>query len=126
MNEFLMVFRNAPGNTEAAPSPEQMQELMMQWQNWIGGIAAQNKLSNPGNRLHRDGRVVKPGNIVTNGPFAEIAESIGGYIIVKAASLEEATALSEGCPIFWVNGNVEIREIVPMNNVNSLLFKVSG
>jgi len=89
---------------------------MKQWQNWLGSIAAQDKLVNSGNRLASEGKVVKPDNVVTNGPYVEMAEAIGGYSIIKANTLEEAVEISKGCPILSVNGNVEVRAIVPMDN----------
>ena len=118
MKEFLMVFRNDADTTNRPLSPEQLQSLMKPWQDWIGNIAAQNKLSSSGNRLEGEGRVVKPNNVITNGPYVEIKETIGGYIIVKANSLDEAAALSEGCPILNVGGSVELRAIVPMEDYN--------
>jgi hypothetical protein len=57
------------------------------------------------------GKVVKAGNVVTDGPFTEIKECIMGYSIVKADSIEEATELAKDCPILTFGGNVEIREI---------------
>lgn len=111
-----MVFRRDDGSSEPPPSPEQMQAMMKQWQDWIGSIAAQNKLVSPGNRLATDGRVVKTNNVITNGPYVEIKEAIGGYIIVKAGSIDEAAELSKDCPILKIGGNVEVRTIVPMDN----------
>ena len=78
---------------------------------WIGGIAAQNKLTDRGNRLFPSGKVLKAGNVITDGPYTEIKESIVGYSIVKADSIEEATELAKGCPALKSGGNVEIREI---------------
>ncbi len=114
MKEFLLIFRSEPASSHAQPSPEQMQSVMKLWQDWIGGLAAQDKLASSGNRLDSDGRVVKPGNVVTNGPYVETKEAIGGYIIVKAGSIDEAAELSKGCPILSVYGNVEVRTIIPM------------
>ena len=118
MKEFLFVFRRSVESNDPPQSPEQLQAMMKPWQDWIGSIAAQNKLTSPGNRLDSEGRVVKPNNIITNGPYAEIKEAIGGYIIVKAGSLDEATALAKDCPIFSVGGSVEVRCIVPMEETN--------
>ncbi|MBZ5856603.1 YciI family protein [Flavihumibacter profundi] len=115
-NEFLLVFRRDYVSKEPPLSPEQMQAMMKPWQDWIGSIAARNKLSNPGNRLAADGMVIKPNNVITNGPYVEIKEAIGGYIILKADSMEEAAELSRGCPILNIGGNVEIRTIIPMDN----------
>lgn len=114
MNDFLLIFRRnfAPGADQ--PSPEKLQGMMKDWQDWMGSIAAQNKLTDPGNRLAGEGKVVRPGNAITDGPYVEIKEAIGGYIVVRAASLQEAAEISKGCPILTIGGNVEVREIIPM------------
>ncbi len=62
-----------------------------------------------GNRLGSEGNTVKPGNVITDGPFMEIKEAIGGYTLVRAESLEEATEMAKGCPIFKNGGSVEVR-----------------
>jgi hypothetical protein len=115
MKEFLLVFRRDAVSDNTALSPEQMQAMMKPWQDWIGSLAAQNKLVSSGNRLDSEGKVVKPNNIITNGPYVEIKEAIGGYIIIKANSIDEAAELSKNCPILQVGGNVEVRTIVPMD-----------
>lgn len=114
MKEFLMVFRRDYNKNEAPPSPEQMQAMMKQWQDWMGGLAAQNKLASSGNRLSSEGRVVKPGNIITDGPFVETKEAVGGYIMVQTADINEAAELAKGCPILKQQGSVEIRTVIPM------------
>lgn len=113
MKEFLFVFRN---DYKAVPqrSPEEMQAELKKWIDWIGGIAAQNKLVDRGNRLTSGGKVVKANNVITDGPYTEIKELIGGYTLVKADSFDEATAMAHGCPILKDGGNVEVREINPM------------
>jgi hypothetical protein len=111
MKDFLFVFRN-DFNAMPKPSPEEMQALTKRWMDWIGSIAAQNKLVDRGNRLvPLAGKVVKAGNLVTDGPYMEIKESIGGYTIVKASSMEEAAELAKGCPVLALGGNVEVREV---------------
>lgn len=113
MNEFLLIFRR-DADFDAQFTPAQLQEISKPWMDWMGGLAAQNKLANSGNRLSPDGAVVKPGNVITNGPYVEVKEAVGGYIVVRAASLEEASELSKGCPILTTGGSVEVRQIVPM------------
>ena len=63
------------------------------------------------------GKVVENrGEVITDGPFAEGAELVGGYLIVSAKSLDEATEISTGCPIFEYKGStVEIREIMSLD-----------
>jgi hypothetical protein len=113
MTEFMMIFRNEY-NPSFIPSPEQMQASIKQWQDWMGGIAAQGKFVGT-NRLSSAGSIiVKPNNVVTDGPYTELKEIIGGYIIVKANHINDAQKLAEGCPILEIGGNVEIRNVIPM------------
>jgi len=115
MKEFMMIFRNEKSDGSKMPSEEQMQLIMSDWQSWIKGIAASGKFSGT-NRLYPEGRTLKPGNIVTDGPYAEVKEMIGGYLIVKADSLEEAVKMAESCPNIKYGGNVEVRTVMPINN----------
>lgn len=110
MKEFLLIFRT---DYKAIPnaSPEEMQARTQRWMNWVAGIAAQGKLVDRGNRLYNTGKVLKSDGSISDGPYTEIKESILGYTLVKAISLEEATGLANGCPILSFGGNVEIREI---------------
>ena len=110
-----MIFRN-DYRPDLSGSPEQMQAIMKKWMDWMGSIAAQNKLVSQGNRLGNEGKTVKPGNVITDGPYVEIKESVGGYIVVRAESVEEAAELAKGCPILTVGGNVEVRPIVEMTS----------
>jgi hypothetical protein len=110
MNEFMLIFRHQDG--KAVASPEQIQVWMKQTMDWIGGIAAQNKFSGGDGLPFDDARVVWPNDVVTNGPFGEIKETIGGYIIVKADSVDEAVAFAKGCPVLKGDGNsVEVRKV---------------
>ncbi|MNY74626.1 YCII-related domain protein [compost metagenome] len=56
--------------------------------------------------------MLKPGGVITDGPFVEIRERLGGFIVVMADSLEEATTLAHGCPALEAEGSVEIRPIL--------------
>ncbi len=113
MKEFVLIFRTSP-NPDFNPSPEQAQEMMTSWMNWMGSIAAQDKLASQGSRLGiSDAKVVQPNNVVTNGPFTEIKEFINGFIIVKTDSVEDAIAIAKECPMVkGGGGNVEVRRAV--------------
>lgn len=95
-------------------SPEQIQIWMKQTMDWIGGIAAQNKYVGGNGLSFDDARVVTTKNgkpLVTNGPFGDIKETLGGYILVKAESVEEAVEFAKGLPILQGEGNsVEVRK----------------
>ena len=82
-------------------------------------IAAQNKFSGGNGLPFADSRVVHHNGLVTNGPFGEIKETIGGYIVVKADSLEEAVEFAKGCPVLQGPGNtVEVRKIAKEEGVH--------
>lgn len=113
MKDFLLIFKSDFSALQQRTEAE-AQAMMKKWMDWLGGIAAQNKLVDRGNRLADSGRIVKANDIVTNGPFTDIKESIGGYSLIKAENYDDAVALAKGCPVLTVGGNVEVREIVTM------------
>jgi hypothetical protein len=110
MKEFMLVFRQ-PSYDYSQVSQEEMQALGKKWADWAAGIAAQGKFGSNGRRLALEGKVLKPGGVITDGPFVEIKEMLGSYMVVKADSLEEATTLAHGCPALDADGSVEIRPI---------------
>ena len=110
MDEFVLIMRHQDGK-KVAP-PEQMEIWMKQTMDWIGSISAQNKFVSGTGLPFDDARVVKHDKVVTNGPFGEIKETIGGFITVKADSVEEAVEFAKGCPVLQGEGNtVEVRKI---------------
>jgi len=113
MEEFMLIFRHQDGGKVA--SPEQMQVWMQQTMDWVGSIAAQNKYVEGNGLPFDDARVVQnkgSKKVVTNGPFGDIKETLGGFIIVKADSVEEAVEFAKGSPVLQGEGNsVEVRKI---------------
>lgn len=110
MKEFALIFR-LKDISDFKPSPEQMQERM----NWLGSIAAQNKLVDKGNTLlpaPGSAKTVQPDNIVTDGPYTEIKEFISGYIVVKTETIDEAVEMAKSNPIFKIGGSIEVREVL--------------
>ncbi|MDR3694761.1 YciI family protein [Mucilaginibacter sp.] len=113
MKEFIMVFRNAAMG-DFKPTAEQIQAIEKQWADWLGGIAAQGKYVG-GTRPAPEGKVISAGNVVTDGPYAEVKEILMGAANIKADSLDEAVEIAKGCPILLVGGNVEVRPVIIMN-----------
>jgi len=120
MEEFALIMRHEDGKKIA--SPEQIQVWMKQTMDWIGNIAAQNKFVSGTGLPFEDARVITNKNskkIVTNGPFGEIKETIGGFIIVKADSADEAVEFAKGCPVLQGEGNsMEVRKIAKRDGVH--------
>ena len=115
MKEFILIFghENATGKV----SPEQMQLWMKQQMDWIGGIAAQNKLVAPPKRWDLDGRVIKHtkmGNHITEGPYGHGKESIGGLFLIRSNDYDEAVKIAEACPIIQYGAIVEVRMSIPV------------
>jgi hypothetical protein len=114
MSNYLFLFRGGDSARENQ-SPEEMQQHMQKWGAWMGGLKEKGKLVD-GLPLAKEGKVVeKAGEVITDGPFAEGTEIVGGYLIVTADDLDGAVEISKGCPIFEHRGNVEVREIMSMN-----------
>lgn len=117
MDEFMLIFRHQDGTKIA--SPEQMQVWMKQTMDWIAGIAAKNKFVAGTGLPMDDAKVVHHNKVVTNGPFGEIKETIGGYIVVRAESIDEAVEFAKGSPVLQGEGNtVEVRKIAKNDGVH--------
>lgn len=117
MEEFVLIMRHQDGKKVA--SPEQLQAWMKQTMDWIGSIAAQNKFVSGTALLFDGAKVVGHNQVVTNGPFGDIKETIGGYIIVKASSIDEAVEFAKGSPVLQGEGNtLEVRRIARNDGVH--------
>lgn len=114
MQEFMMLFRHVP-NPEYVPSAEEIQAEINKWQDWIGSIASQGKFLST-NQLGYEGKSLNAKHLITDGPYAEVKEIVGGYIIVKAENLEEAMEIAKGCPVLvYPEATVEVRPIMQIN-----------
>ena len=109
MSKYLFLFRG--GMDMSAAGPEALQANMMKWKAWMEQLTANGRMTG-GEPLDNPGKTVAgTAKKVTDGPFAEGKELVGGYLLVNASSLDEATDLSKGCPIFEHDGSVEVRPI---------------
>jgi hypothetical protein len=117
MEEYVLIMRHQDGSKIA--SPEQMQQWMKQTMDWIATISAKNKFVSGTGLPFEDARVVRHDRVVTNGPFGEIKETIGGFMTVKADTLDEAIEFAKGCPVLQGEGNtVEVRKIASRDGVH--------
>jgi len=113
MSEFLYLFRGGDAR-QAAGSPERMQEHMGKWMKWMEDLSKAGKMTG-GLPLKGEGKTVNSRGVITDGPYAEGKEVVGGYMTIKAASMDEALQISKDCPIFEFDGTVEVREIQSMD-----------
>jgi hypothetical protein len=113
MSKFMYLFRSAEPFKPA--SPEEMERTLKSWMAWIDELRARGKLAQTGERLDFGGKVVRGrAKSVTDGPYAEAKDIVGGYMLVEARDLDEATELAKGCPIFAIDGLVEVRPLIGM------------
>ena len=109
MTEYLLLYRNGdPSWTERGP--EEIQNVMAQWNDWFKELETGGNLRNPGAALAPGGaRLHKNGDsIATDTTLSEVKELVGGYSLIQASSLEEATRLAQGSPFLRNNPNGDI------------------
>lgn len=111
MAEFLYLYRGG----EPASSPQEQQEITARWRAWLQSLGEKGHVVSPGQALERSGRIVQPrGTMITDGPFAETKEVIGGFSLIRAGDIAEATELAKSCPILERGGEVEVRPVRPV------------
>ena len=95
-------------------SPENAQQTTKKWRAWFDDLDRKGCLKSIGQRLEEQGKVVRS-TFVTDGPYAETKDLIGGYSLIEASDLEEAAQIAAGCPILQNGGSVEIRPVMQVN-----------
>ena len=108
MAKFLFVYRNSSESYNTL-SPEEMQQMLQKWNAWISEGLRQGWMLNAGDALKKEGRVVNAKKVISDGPFIEVKEVVGGFSIVQADTLDAAVEFAKGCPIFLRGGSVEVR-----------------
>jgi hypothetical protein len=109
MVKFLFVYRGA-SDAHSKMTPEEMQNNMKKWKTWIAEGFQKGWMVDPGDGLTGEGRVVRA-KVVTDGPFVESKEIVGGFSIVQADSVDVAAQLAKGCPALLNGGYVEVRPL---------------
>jgi hypothetical protein len=111
MSEYLYLYRGSE-RVNAALSPQQMQEYLQRFQGWIVSLTRAGKISSCG-PLAAHGKTMKgPTAEVSDGPYAEAKDLVGGYTVLSASDFDEATEIARGCPFLGVGGIVEIRPVL--------------
>jgi hypothetical protein len=114
MEKFMYLFRGGENHAHNAADSEAAMKNMQAWMTWMQDLQQKGILVG-GEPLQPTGKQVNGSKkIVTNGPFVEAKEMVGGYLIVNAKDIDEAVEISKGCPIFNENGKLEVRPIQKM------------
>ncbi len=122
MKEYILLFR---GGFERIidQSPEEFSANMEQWKSWLSRLGKAGKVVAAQPLIPTGKQVVGKGRTVVDGPFAEGKEILGGYLICKADTYDEAIAIANGCPVLDTGGIVEIREVATMEDMPREYFK---
>lgn len=118
-SEYLVVAR---GQWDSGVSRDEIQRTIDKFYTWIDRLIDEGKMKG-GQRLTYEGKTVKRNNVITDGPFGESKEVIGGYWFIYAKDLDEAAKLMQANPCIDCGMFFEIRPIdpetaTPENTVN--------
>ena len=111
MTEFVFLYRGG----DRPVSPEEGQQIMQKWMGWLKGLADRGYIIDRGQPLERTGKIVAANKTVTDGPFAEAKDVVGGYTLIKASDVSEAAELAKGCPALERGGRVEVRPVMKLD-----------
>jgi hypothetical protein len=122
--EFLLLLQGKEWYTSL--SQAELEKVMGQFKAWFDGLAAQGKIKG-GQALARSGAIVsgKNGRTVADGPFTESKEAIGGFIVLRVDTLEEAIAIAKSNPSLAYGSTIEVRPIAEECPFQAYVRKVS-
>ncbi len=108
---YLILLRQPAGGV---PGPEEMKKIMTRFGEWMEGMRQKGMVQGTAG-LELSGKVLRghKGASITDGPYAEAKEVVGGYVLISAASLEEAVEAAGGCPGLDYRMTVEVRPLRP-------------
>jgi hypothetical protein len=112
MAKFLFIYRD-PAEPASPPSPEQMQAFLAMWGDWFQKYGT--AILDGGDGLHPTGKLLKTDGTVSDGPYVESKEIIGGFSVVQCDNYDLAVGIARDCPIAKIGGTVEIREFAGFN-----------
>ena len=112
MEKFMLIFQQDVKSEK--PSPDEMQAIMGKWMTWINELRETGKYLS-GEPLMLGGKLISGANkMVTDGPYVEGKDIVGGYFIIEAADYDEAVKLCDGYPDYDKGGKVQIRQVMKM------------
>jgi hypothetical protein len=111
MSEFVYLYRGS----DRSGAPQERQQTMQKWGVWMKELGEKGHIKDQGNPLGLTGKVVKDRKgTVSDGPYAEAKDVVGGYTLIEAKDMAQAVQLAAGCPIFDMGGFVEVRPVMNM------------
>jgi hypothetical protein len=124
-SDYMLLFRGT--NWDKGLSPEQIQKTVTEWYAWFDGLVRDGRALS-GHPLANEGKVLsgKNGRIVSDGPFAESKEAVGGYFYLRVSGMEEALEIARRCPGLEFGAVVEVRPVADMCAIKERSMKHSA
>ncbi len=125
---FLLLIRGT--HWESGLSPEEVQQFMEQFNAWYDRVNGEGKIVTA-HPLAHEGKLVsgKSGSTVSDGPFAESKEAVGGFFLLQVDSFDEAMEIAKTSPVLEFGGSVEVRPVIPrcstMERADALMARAS-
>jgi hypothetical protein len=115
MPSYMLLLYNDPA-TWKTMSPEEMQRAMQKFVAWREGLRSQKLLVGSAKLRDEPGKVLRRKDQVrvTDGPYSETREVLGGYFTIEAANYDAAVEQSRSCPALEYDGTIEVREVEPV------------
>jgi hypothetical protein len=109
MEKFMLIFH---GGMSSSHSAEEMQDNMGKWMAWIDKLSKAGKYV-AGEPLLPGGKLITGKNkTVTDGPYTEGKELVGGFFILNADSYDEVTKLCADYPDYEIGGSIQVRQVM--------------
>ena len=109
--QFLLLLHQ-PNSGTAGPTPEELEKIMARFGVWMQGLSARGMVVGT-NGLENTGAILRGprGASMTDGPFSEAKEIVGGYVLIRAENLQEAIEAARECPGLDYRMAVEVRPV---------------
>ena len=110
-SQYLIILRQPGGGP--GPTPEELQKIMVRFGAWMDSLHAKDAVVGT-NGLQHTGKIIRGPRaepVITDGPYSEAKEVVGGYVLVKASSLRAAVAMAKRCPGLDYRMTIEVRPV---------------
>jgi hypothetical protein len=111
MEKFMLIFH---GGIKQDASPADLQANMGQWMAWIEQLSKDGRYVS-GEPLLPGGKLVTNNKTVTDGPYTEGKELVGGFFVINAANMDEAAEIARAYPDFQYGGSVQVRQVMQID-----------
>ncbi len=117
MSKFMFIYRGGGIVVQPPPPPAEIGAHLATWAAWMAELTEAGHLEPGPGRLENGGRTLRgTAKTLTDGPYAETKDLVSGVSIISADSIEHATELARGCPIYAYNGSVEVRPLMSVED----------